>query len=539
MLKLNVRSVARSILLLFIVLAILSGPCLAVTKPKKITISLEWEPPQLDSTKTADAASYKVLGHIMEGLTRFDKHSNVIPGIATHWITSKDSMTFYLRKNALWSNGEPVTAHDFVFAWRKVVDPKNASSYSFSMYPIKNAEAINTKKIKDLTQLGVKALDDYTLNVSFETPCAYFASLTAFSSFLPVKESFYKSKGEKYAADANDLLFNGPFKLTKWNHGAALRFERNEKYYNQSQTNLDIIDVPYIISEKLPTFNLFRDKKIDIAPELDKDTYRLAQQQGLQLIPFSEGAGVYILFNHDKSKLTSNLNLRKAIAEVIDAEEYVNKIVALPGNKAMHGLVPSCMPGAKLRFRQEFRLHKTKPDLQKAKLYLHKALQELNLSKPPELSLLIDDFRTLDAEYFQYVLRKNLGINVKIDKQIFKQRLAKANAGDFDMVYWLWGPDYLDPMTFIESLLSSWNPNNVGKFYNDEIDKEIKKAQATVNAAVRMPAMANSEKMALGQAALVPLYERAKLYVKKDELENVIMTPVGFNPNFTQAFLRE
>lgn len=509
----------------------------ALSEPKKVTISIPHEPPQLDSTKTTDYISAMVLGHVMEGLTKFDSRGKIIPGIATSWQISGNGITFHLRKNAVWSDGKPVTAHDFVFAWQKVVEPANASPYASIMYPIKNAEAINTRKITDITQLGVKALDSSTLQVNFETPCAYFPALAAFTSFLPIREEFHKLKGKRYAADANDLLFNGPFKLTKWQHGSSLRFEKNEKYYDQSQTNIDIIDVPYIIAEKLPLFNFFRDKKIDLA-ELDKDTYQLAQRQGLKLIPFNDGAGVYILFNHDKSRLTSNINLRKAIAEAINVEELVNKIVAIPGNKPLYGLIPSYMPGIKLRFRQEFPLPKAKPNLQKARMHLSKAMKELNLPEPPTLYLLIDDFRTSEAEFFQNALKKHLGINLKIDKQIFKQRLAKANEGDFDLVYWLWVPDYLDPMTFAD-LIASWNPSNQGKFFNSLVDKELKKAQSTIDQQTRMSSIAAAEKIALEHVALIPLHERAKLYVKKDGIDNIIMNPVGFYPNFTQAFFRQ
>lgn len=487
-----------------------------------------------------DNISFMVLGHIIEGLTKIGANAQIQPAIAERWEISNEGATFYLRKDALWSDGKPVTAHDFVFAWQKVVDPLNASEYSAIMYPIKNAEAINTKKILNLSQLGVEALDDHTLKVHFEKPCAYFMALTAFTSFLPVRQDFYALKGERYGSDVKDLLFNGPFKLTKWQHGASLRLEKNEMYYDKSHVNLDVIDIPYILGDPMAIFNFFRDKKIDITNPTrpSADVYRLACRQGLQIKHGYGGAMVDLKFNTRKSRLTSNANLRKAIASVIDADEFVDKVIAIPATKVARGIVPSYMPGMKLRFRQEFRLPKPKPDIAKAKQYLEVAMKELNLKKPPTLTFLTDDTQSTAIDpYFQYVLHKTLGINLKIDKQTYKQRLAKAEAGEFDILYWLWFPDYLDPMTFID-LFASWNPNNKGRYFNPEVDNEIQKAQSTVDAKVRMEAMARAEQIALNEAATIPLYERLVLYLQSDRIDNVLVQPASFTPDFTQAFVK-
>ena len=170
------------------------------------------EPPQLDSTRATDQVSNFVLGHVMEGLTRYGKTGEIVPGVAESWELGETRAIFHLRADARWADGSPVTAHDFVFAWRTAVDPKTASEYAFILYPVKNAEAIGQGKLPT-SALGVRARDDRTLEVELERPTGIFLGLTAFSTYLPLKEAFYRARPGRYAADAEDLLSNGPFVL--------------------------------------------------------------------------------------------------------------------------------------------------------------------------------------------------------------------------------------------------------------------------------------------------------------------------------------
>ena len=162
-------------------------------KKGAITLILADEPPQLDSTRSTDQVSFFILGHVMEGLLRYDENNRLVPGVAERWEIRPDGATFWLRENARWSDGQPVTAHDFVFAWQTVVDPATASEYAFIMYPVKNAEAINTGKMPR-EKLGVRAVSDRQLEVQFEQPVAFFDKLVAFGIYDPVREDFYRNR---------------------------------------------------------------------------------------------------------------------------------------------------------------------------------------------------------------------------------------------------------------------------------------------------------------------------------------------------------
>ena len=179
-----------------------------------ISIAESQEPPQLDSTRTQDQTSGFVLGHVMEGLLRQDEHSQVVAGVAESWEVRADGATFHLRADARWSDGKPVTAHDFVFAWRMVVDPLNAAPYASLLYPLTNAEAIVAGKLKP-DRLGVSAPNDRLLEVKFEKPVPYFEKLAAFTSLFPIREDFYRSRNGRYGRTPKTAV-HGPFTLARW-----------------------------------------------------------------------------------------------------------------------------------------------------------------------------------------------------------------------------------------------------------------------------------------------------------------------------------
>lgn len=509
----------------------------ALAKDKVLTLALTTEPPNLNHVRATDTESFFILGHTMEGLTRYDKSGAIVPGVAEKWTLGKDKAVFHLRANAKWSDGKPVTAHDFVFSWRLALDPKTASEYAFILYPIKNGEAIN-KGSMPTSQLGVKALDDRTLEIQLEKPCGYFLALTSFAVYYPMREDFNRAQGDKYAANAENLLANGAFKLTKWVHGASLRMDKNENYWNAKSVALSAIDIPYITPDDSTRFNLYKNSKIDLVG-LTKDTLISAQKEKLKLQRFPDGTLFFLQFNFRPGKVTANKNLRKAIELVFNPAEHVSKVVAIPGTIEGTGLIPSSMPGLKKGFRKEYPLAKRRPDVAKAKQLMELAKRELKLTGPLQLVFVTGDtpLAVREAEYMQALLKSTLGIELKIDRQIFKQRLAKAKAGDFDIVSAGWGPDYNDPMTFAD-LFTSWNGNNNGKWVNAQYDSLIKQAMEQIDPKQRLDSMAKAEQILLDELPIIPTYERTLMYTHDVKLMGLVRRSVGFDPDFTQASLK-
>jgi oligopeptide transport system substrate-binding protein len=498
-----------------------------------LRLAMAEEPPDLDSTRATDQVSNWVLGHLMEGLTRYGRNGEIVPGVAESWELGETRGTFRLRPDARWSDGAPVTAADFVFAWRTAVDPKTASEYAFILYPVKNAEAISQGKLP-VTALGVRARDDRTLEVELERPTGIFLGLTAFPTYLPLRESFYRARPGRYAADASDLLSNGPYVLTRWVHAASMTFEKNRRYWDAAHVAIERIEVPFFTQDPTTRYNLFKDGKIDMTG-LDRDLLGRAQADRFRMKSFAAGSVFYAEFNHRPGRPTGNVHLRKAIRLVFDANEYVSKVIGIPGTKPGTRLVPGWVPGVERPFDREYPVDPVRPDLDAARRELALAKKELGGTIPPLVWLTGDSpFTSREAEYFQYLFSSRLGITLRIDKQTFKQRLAKMTEGDFDVVSAGWGPDYADAMTFAD-LFTSWNENNRGRWRNDRYDALIRKAQATAEQRVRMDAMAAAERILLDDAAILPTSEAGSVYVVAPRLVGVVRHVVGPDPDYTHA----
>ena len=501
-----------------------------------ITLALSTEPPQLDSTRATDMVSGQILGHVMEGLVRYDEFNRIVPGVAERWDIRASEAVFHLRDNSRWSDGSPVTAHDFVFAWRTALAPETASQYAFILYPIKNARAVNEGELP-LTALGATAVDDLTLEVRLERPIGYFDKLVAFPTFYPIREAFYEGRDGRYGADAVDLLYNGPFVIEKWVHGAQLRMSRNDAYWDRERIRLNAIDYAYITSDVNATLNLYKDGKVAIAG-LDAETLHDALEQRWKLERFNDGSVFFIEFNHRPSRLTHNRNLRKAIQFALDPAELVYKVIKLPGNRPGESLFPVWLKGVNGYFRQEYPAPEHRVDIARAREYLARAKRELGLDPLPPLIFLSGDNPAANkqSEYFQEVFASKLGLEVKIDRQIFKQRLAKMTSGDFDMVLAGWGPDYADPLTFGD-LFASWNKNNRGEYANPTLDAWVEVAQSSLVPEERMQAFDEIQKIIYDDAVILPNYERGSVFVRNPRLKGVVRRAVGTDPDYTGAYI--
>jgi oligopeptide transport system substrate-binding protein len=505
---------------------------------QSVQMALSGEPRNLNSMKATDVISIFYLEHAMEGLLRKDERNQLAPGVAERWEMDGTRAKFWLRQNALWSDGKPVTAHDFVFAWRNVVNPKTASEYASIMYPVKNAEAI-TKGEAPIEALGITALDDFTLEVELETPTGYFLSLTSFMIFYPAREDFYLAQNDRYFADVENMIFNGPFMITSWSHGASIRMEKNPTYWNSDTVHLNVIDTPYITNDSAARFNLFKDGKLAIEngiSGLEAEQLNDALDNRMRIHSHSDGSVFFVEINHRPDRVTRNLNLRKALQAVYDSQELVYKAIGIAGYIPGRSLFPVYFNGYADKFRIEYPVMNAPIDIAKGRAYLELAKQELGLQEIPPLSILTDDreISILQGQYFQSLFKRTLGIDIKVDVQTFKQRLDKMFLGNFDLVISGWGPDYEDPMTFAD-LFASWNVNNRGRYSSPEYDSYIRTAQNSSDQKVRMDAMGKVQQLIVDDVVILPTYERVANTVQHPKLEGITFKQTGASMVFTYA----
>lgn len=497
-----------------------------------VTLALADEPPQLDSTRSTDTISSMVLGHVTEGLIRNGEGGALLPGVAERWEITPTTATFWLRADARWSDGKPVTAHDFVFAWRKAVDPKTASEYATIFFSIKNAEAINKGQLP-VSSMGVVAEGDRVLKVQLVRPVAYFDKLMVFKTFNPIREDFYYSTKGRYGADADTLLYNGPFKITRWVHGAHLRMEKNPHYWDSQRIKVRVLDFPYFSSDPNALINLYKDGKIALAG-LNQENLNEAMLKRWPINRFQRGSVAYLEFNHREGRPTANIHLRRAIQLIVDPDEIVYRVIKLPGNIPARSLFPIWLDGVEGKFREEYPVKRIIPNADEARRQLALAKQQLGVDKIPPLTLLSDDGALGDklTEYYQETFRRELGLEIRIDKQIFKQRLAKMSAGEFDIVSAGWNPDYPDPLTFAD-LYASWNSNNRGRYKNARLDQLVEIAQTSTDVRTRMDAFGEIQNILVEDPPMIPTYEPGTVYIVDPRLKGVVRRVAGFDPDYT------
>jgi oligopeptide transport system substrate-binding protein len=379
----------------------------------------------------------------------------------------------------------------------------------------------------------VVAEGDRVLKVELVRPVAYFDKLMVFKTFNPIREDFYNAMKGRYGADADTLLYNGPFKITRWVHGASLRMEKNPTYWDKDRVKLNVLDFAYFSSDPNALINLYKDGKIAVAG-LNQENLNEAMLKRWPINRFQRGAVAYLEFNHREGRPTANIHLRRAIQLIVDPDEIVYRVIKLPGNIPARSLFPIWLDGVEGKFREEYPVKRVIPNADEARRQLALAKKQLGVDKIPPLTLLSDDGALGDklTEYYQETFRRELGLEIRIDKQIFKQRLAKMSAGDFDIVSAGWNPDYPDPLTFAD-LYASWNSNNRGRYKNARLDQLVEIAQTSTDVRTRMDAFGEIQNILVEDPPMIPTYEPGVVYIVDPRLKGVVRRVAGFDPDYT------
>ncbi|MGE0994041.1 peptide ABC transporter substrate-binding protein, partial [Bacillus sp. GMa5/2] len=485
------------------------------------------EIPTMDTSKNTDTLGSQILGNTMEGLYRLDKDNKPIPAAAESSTKSEDGKkyTFKLRKDAKWSNGDPVTAKDFAYAWQRLLDPKTAAEYAFIAFPIKNAEAVN-KGEKPVAELGVKAVDDYTLEVELEQAVPYFLNLVAFPSYYPLNEKFVKEKGDKYGLESDTTVYNGPFVLTDWKHEQGWKLKKNDQYWDKKTVKLDEINYS-VVKEVATKVNLYDTGSIDFTLLSGEfvDKYKSNKEEYGE---YSEASTFFLRLNQKRNGQDTPLKskkLREAIALSIDKKGLAN-VILNNGSKATDQLVPKGLAtGPDGKDYQDTFKNGLKYDPKKGAAAWEAAKKELGKDQVTIELLSYDDGTAKKiADYFKDQIEKNLkGVTVNTKIQPFKQKLKLESAQDYEVSFAGWSPDYSDPMTFID-MFESKSPYNQMSYSNPKYDEMVAKAgnELLSDPKKRWETLGKAEKLFLEEdAGLIPLYQTGRAYVMKPNVKGI------------------
>ena len=488
----------------------------------------------LDPHLFTEMISAQVDSSIYEGLLRLDKKGNYTGGVAESFTENNNKMTFKIRKNAKWSDGSRVTANDFVFAFRRVLNPKTAARFSEMLFPIKNAEKYYNGKA-NVNELGVKAIDDNNLEIEIEHPVAYFKYILTLPITAPIKEEFYKAHEKTFAVNLESFLFNGPYKITKLSDGETL-LEKNENYWNAK--NIKIPKIKYIVSSDFHAVdNLIENGEIDISRV---ENYNLEKyRKDKTLNSFLIGKLWYLDYNLN-NKFLKNQKLRQAISMAIDRDVNIKKIKNNDGSIAARSVISNQISGYSKKYREEYPdnnyINDKDPKLAK-KLY-DEALKELGVKKL-ELGLLAgnSDPEILEIQHIQEELRVKLGLKTKITVVSLKERLNMTRSEKYDIVLNTWSPKYDDATTYFDRWKTKDN-KNASSWQKQKYDLLVDEIYKMPKSAERDKKINEAEKILIDNTVIAPIYFAIENTYTNPKIHGIVRREITGITDFTYAYIK-
>ncbi|WP_407644196.1 peptide ABC transporter substrate-binding protein [Falsibacillus albus] len=482
------------------------------------------EPTSLDPPIGFDSVSWNALNNIMEGLTRLGKDNQPEAATAEKWDVSEDgkTYTFHIRKDAKWSNGDDVTAGDFVYAWKRLLNPDTGSSAAFLGYFIDGGEAYNTGK-GSADDVKVKAVDDKTFEVTLTSPQAYFLSVIANPAFFPIDEKVAKDN-PKWFAEADSYVGNGPFKLTKWDHDSRMVMKKNDNYWDADTVKLDEVDWA-MVDDPNTEYQMYKTGKLDES-DVPADLADQLFKEGN--VKVEDQAGTYFYRFNVNMKPFDNENIRKAFAMAIDQQKMVD-FVTKNKEKPAYGFVSY---GFKDPSGEDFRKHNgdlVKTDVEQAKALLKKGMEEEGYDKLPEVTLTYStsDTHKKIAEALQQMFKENLGVDVKLANMEWNVFADEQKQLKFQFSRSSFLADYADPINFLESFITGSSMNRTG-WSNKEYDQLIADAKNEADESKRFDDMYKAEKILFDEMPIVPIHFYNHVYLQNDKVTGVVRHPVGY-----------
>jgi oligopeptide transport system substrate-binding protein len=496
----------------------------------------------IDPSKATDSESFDMLGNSMEGLYRLGKNSKVEPGIARSTKISKNKLhyTFTLRKGAKWSNGDEVTAKDFVYSWKRTIDPKTGSSYSYLFDGVANANDIINGK-KSPTTLGIKADGKYKLSVTLDKQVPYFKLLMGFPVFFPQNEKAVKKYGSNYGTESKYMVYNGPFVMKNWTgSNLSWKFKKNNDYWDKK--NVKLSGINFKVNKSPSTaYNLYQSGKSDMSQLSTEQARQLNKKPGFTVE--KSGQMTYLEFNQ-KQAAFKNTKIRQALSLAINRKQLAGKIMG-EGTEIPTGIVPNGLAKNNgTDFSKEAKTDDLRYSESEAKRLFNEGLAEIGQSKLRFTLLGADTDQSKDVTaYIQSQLEQHLGsdkIRVDVSNVPLKTRLSRSRAGNFDVVAANWVADYTDPISFME-LFTTGNEYNDGSWSNSQYDELIKAAKTTdaADPDKRWNDMVKASKILSKDMGVSPLYQQNSPEMIRPKVKGLIVNSAGVMYNYKNVHIEE
>lgn len=535
-----IKTLFQTFFIFLIFLLIIS--CTKETKKIKdeLTVNLGYELQSIDPAINDETYGFIYINHAFEGLLTKDINGKIVGGSSDKWEISEDKLkyTFHIREDAKWSDGKKLTADDFVYSYRRVVDPKTASPIAYLMYYIKNAKDINMGK-KPIESLGVTAVDENTLTIELENPTLYFEDILASGGcYVPVREDIINKYGDDWTWKPESYIGNGAYKMTERKPDELIAFELNTNYWdykNQVAKKINFV----LIADEYISLNAVRTGDVDFsinAPPIGEIESLIKEN----LMAVSDIIGVYYLDLNNKDKTLSDKRVRKALSLAID-RNYIVSNIGHGKLIAAESFVPPVVKGVEKSFREESSNFIIANNYSNNIIEAKKLLAEAgypNGENFPILEVKVSSgFYTTVLEAIQEMWKNNLNIDVVVRTEESKITLPFRQSGKYQIARTSWTGDYNDPLTMLQIMTSESDINYSG-FSNERYDYLINFATTSTNEKDRMEALKEAEAILFEEMPIIPFIYRTDFLVVNPKLKNYIDDPLG-RYRFNYAYIEE
>jgi len=486
-------------------------------EPGVLRVNLGTEPPGLDWHTATDSTSFDVVSNLMVGLTQYTNKLTCAPSCAKNWevLDGGKRYLFHLRDDLRWTDGKPVTAYDFEYAWKRLLNPVTAAQYAFFLYDVVGAREYNTGKLKSAETLGIKALDAHTFEIRLRKPATYFIYLTAFCVSFPMRKDVVEKWGDRWT-EPEHFVTNGPFKLTKWQHEYKMELAANEGYFD-SVPQVKLIKM-FMVPEASTAFALYENDELDFIDNRSfatPDVERYRNSPEYKNFPLLRAN--YLAFNVTKKPFT-DVRIRKAVAMAIDRSIFPR--ILRRGERPATSWIPPALPGYSPDSGLKFDPVAARALLAEAGYPGGKGLPKPELLYPNR-----DDVR-LTVEATQDQLKRNLGMEIELVNQEWKVYLATVRKDAPPMFRNSWGADFPDPETFM-NLFTKDCGNNDTKWSDPRYDALIEAAQGELNAAKRADLYRQADVMLCREAVpIVPTFLATQNIMVKPWVTGIAINPL-------------
>ncbi len=502
---------------------------------QNLVFNLGEDPETMDPTLNNSSGAGTMILNAFEGLMVLDENDQPTEGAAESYEVSDDGLvyTFKLRQDGKWSDGEPVVADNFKYSWLRALDKATAAEYAYQLFYIKNAEKFYNGEVS-ADEVGIKVIDDYTLEVTLEAPTSYFLQLCAFTTYVPLREDIVSSNPEGWATNPETYVSNGPFKLVQWDMKDQLVFEKNENYWDKDSVKLDTLTFK-LVTDDTTAYSELKAGNFDMVNSVPTNEIQPGIAEGLVHVSpklanyyFAINVGKQDTLNSDVKEVLSNKLVRQALNLAIDRQEIIDNVGKAEQIPA-YSFVPQGIKdenGTEFASKEYYDPLDMEGNIAKAKELLKEAGYE-NGEGIPTIEVMYNS-EGAHKEIAQIIQQnwEKIGVNVELTNQEWAVFLNTRQQGDYEIARHGWIGDYIDPMTFLDLWVTGGGNNDTG-FSNARYDELIAAAKVEKDSAKRFEMLREAEDILMDEMPILPIYYYTTVTAMNEKVKGVQISTLG------------